>query len=106
MTRCRGSSTAGEELNAACTDSNVNVVSSAAAKEMASMPRRDRDALLARGRTFAAEPFASHSWVAPLKGRSDVVRLRHGDWRAVCRIDRDGDVVIVDAVAHRREIYR
>jgi mRNA-degrading endonuclease RelE of RelBE toxin-antitoxin system len=82
------------------------VVSSAAAKEMASMPRRDRGALLAGARTFAAEPFASHSWATRLTGRSNVVRLRHGDWHAVCWIDRDGDVVIVDAVAHRREIHR
>jgi len=70
------------------------------------VPRHDRDTLLAKARTFAAEPFAPHSWVAPLKGRPDVVRLRQGDWRAVCRIDRIGKVVIVDAVAHRREVYR
>jgi mRNA interferase RelE/StbE len=82
------------------------MISSAAAKAMASMPRRDRQALLARARTFAAEPFARHSAAAPLKGRSDIVRLRYGDWRAICRIDRDGQVVIMDAVAHRREVYR
>jgi mRNA interferase RelE/StbE len=82
------------------------IVPSAVAKEMASMPRRDRDALLVRATTFAAEPFATHPWAAPLKGRSDVVRLRHGNWRAVCRIDRDDEMVIIDSVAHRREIYR
>jgi mRNA-degrading endonuclease RelE of RelBE toxin-antitoxin system len=82
------------------------IVSSAALKDMASMPSSDREALLAKATAFAAEPFAPRRWVAPLKGRSDTVRLRQGVWRAICRIDRAGQTVIVDAVAHRREVYR
>jgi mRNA-degrading endonuclease RelE of RelBE toxin-antitoxin system len=37
-------------------------------------------------------------------GRPGVWRVRRGDWRAVYRVER-GDVV-VDRVAHRREVYR
>jgi mRNA-degrading endonuclease RelE of RelBE toxin-antitoxin system len=32
--------------------------------------------------------------------------LRHGDWRAICRIDRADGIVVLEAVAHRREAYR
>jgi hypothetical protein len=34
------------------------------------------------------------------------VRGRHGDWRAVCPIDRAAETVILERVEHRREIYR
>jgi mRNA-degrading endonuclease RelE of RelBE toxin-antitoxin system len=42
----------------------------------------------------------------PLRGHRDAVRIRQGDWRAVCRIDRDDDVITVEFVANRREAYR
>ncbi len=82
------------------------IVPPAIAKEMVAMPRRDRNALIGKVAIFAASPFRQHPWAQPLKGRNDVVRIRQGDWRAVCRIDREEQTVIVDAVAHRREIYR
>ena len=70
------------------------------------MPQRDREALMVKAAQFAAAPFEPHSWAQPLKGARDVVRIRQGDWRAVCRVDRSDETVIVDAVAHRREVYR
>jgi DNA-binding XRE family transcriptional regulator len=40
--------------------------------------------------------------ITPGQCRRDAVRIRQGDWRAVCRIDRDGDVILVEFVANRR----
>jgi mRNA interferase RelE/StbE len=70
------------------------------------MPRRGREALLDKVEAFAVAPFTANPAARPLRGHSDVVRLRHGDWRAVCRLDRATDTVILERVAHRREIYR
>jgi hypothetical protein len=32
--------------------------------------------------------------------------LRHGQWRAVYQLDATEDAMVVEAVGHRREIYR
>jgi mRNA-degrading endonuclease RelE of RelBE toxin-antitoxin system len=69
------------------------------------LPARDRRALFARVEGFAAAPFGGHPAVRPLRGHDDRVRVRHGDWRAVCPIDRAAETVILERVAHRREIY-
>jgi mRNA interferase RelE/StbE len=84
------------------------IVSAEAARAMQpkSMPRRDAAALLRKLREFAENPFAGHSWAEPLKAQPGMVRVRQGNWRAVCRIDRGSEAVLVDAVAHRREVYR
>jgi mRNA interferase RelE/StbE len=73
-------------------------------KQLAAMPEADAKRLLGRLEKIAAEPDAQHLGVAPLVGESGVYRVRQGDWRAVFSVE-DGDV-IVDRVAHRREVYR
>jgi mRNA-degrading endonuclease RelE of RelBE toxin-antitoxin system len=70
------------------------------------MPQRDRERLMTKIAEFAADPFASHPWARTLTGRTDAVRIRQGDYRAVCRIDQTTDEVIVDAVLNRKEAYR
>jgi len=82
------------------------IFSRGAVRELAALPPRDRAALLEKLRGFAAEPFGDHPWALPMRGRHDTVRIRQGDWRAVCRIDRDGDIITVEFVANRREVYR
>jgi mRNA-degrading endonuclease RelE of RelBE toxin-antitoxin system len=82
------------------------IVSPGAVKDLAALPIRDRRALFLRVEAFAADPFATHPAARPLRGPEDRVRVRHGDWRAVCRIDRPGGTVILERVEHRREIYR
>jgi mRNA interferase RelE/StbE len=62
--------------------------------------RRSRDRL----ESIAAGPDRQHLNVLPLIGSASSFRVRQGDWRAVFTIE-DGDV-IVDRVAHRREVYR
>jgi mRNA-degrading endonuclease RelE of RelBE toxin-antitoxin system len=82
------------------------IVSPGAARELAALPARERRALFELVESFAVDPFAPNAAARPLRGRADRIRVRHGDWRAVCRIDRDGATVILERVAHRTEVYR
>jgi mRNA-degrading endonuclease RelE of RelBE toxin-antitoxin system len=82
------------------------IITRAASKALAGMPRREREALLDKAGAFAAAPFAVHPAAAPLRGRPHVIRLRQGDWRGICRIDRATDTIVLETVAHRREASR
>jgi mRNA interferase RelE/StbE len=73
-------------------------------KQLAVMPRDDAKRLLTRLERIAAAPAERHPDVVTLAGATGSYRVRQGDWRAVFSIE-DGDV-IVDRVAHRREVYR
>ena len=81
-------------------------MSPAAAKELDLVPASDRAALIEKAKAFAADPFGPHPWARPLRGAGDLVGLRQGDWRAICRVSREHDTVTLDRVAHRREAYR
>jgi mRNA-degrading endonuclease RelE of RelBE toxin-antitoxin system len=41
-----------------------------------------------------------------MEGSKDSFRVRHGDWRAVYVVDRAADVVRVERIGHRSEVYR
>jgi mRNA-degrading endonuclease RelE of RelBE toxin-antitoxin system len=82
------------------------IVTRAASRALAGIPRRDREALLDKAEAFAAAPFAAHPAASPLRGQPDVIRLRQGDWRGICRVDRVADTIVLETVAHRREAYR
>lgn len=82
------------------------IVTRAASKALAGMPRRGREALLDKAEAFAAAPFAAHPAASPLRGQPDVIRLHQGDWRGICRIDRTADTIVLETVAHRSEAYR
>lgn len=71
-----------------------------AIKALRQMPRRDSEAIQAKLADYAA---GGRQDVKALKG-SDMLRLRHGDWRAV--FTEDGLVIAVLNVAKRGEIYR
>ena len=73
-------------------------------KQLAGLPRADAGRLLERLQLIAAAPDQRHPNVTSLSGEAGTYRLRRGQWRAVFSIE-DGDV-IVDRVAHRREVYR
>lgn len=73
-------------------------------KQLAGLPRADAGRLLERLQRIAAAPDERHPNVVPLSGQSGSYRLRQGQWRAVFSIE-DGDVIL-DRVAHRREVYR
>jgi mRNA-degrading endonuclease RelE of RelBE toxin-antitoxin system len=82
------------------------IVTRAASKALAGILRREREALLDKAEAFAAAPFAAHPAASPPRGQPDVIRLRQGDWRGICRVDRIADTIVLETVAHRREAYR
>ena len=73
-------------------------------RSLGKMPKHDAIGLLAKLKTFASDPFAPHSFAKALTGGG--VRVRHGDWRAICEVDGSRLVVLVIKIGNRREIYR
>lgn len=73
-------------------------------KQLAGLPRPDAARLLERLQRIAQAPDERHPSVMPLTGDPGSYRLRQGSWRAIFSIE-DGDVIL-DRVAHRREVYR
>ena len=69
------------------------------------MPKRDAVAMMKRLHAIAEGPFGQHAGAERMKG-GVAFRLRQGDWRAIYRVDRATQQVIVDTVGHRREVYR
>lgn len=74
------------------------------AVQLTGMPRADAQRLLTRLRRIADASDTQYPSVTALVGSPGVFRVRQGDWRAVFSVEA-GDVV-VDRVAHRREVYR
>jgi mRNA interferase RelE/StbE len=73
-------------------------------KQLINLPRADAKRLLDRLEEIAQAPHERHPNVLPLTGETATYRVRQGDWRAVFSIE-NGDVIL-DRVAHRREVYR
>jgi len=73
-------------------------------KQLAAIPKADARRLLDRLEKIADAPEKPHPNVVPLVGEPGVSWVRQGKWRAVFSIG-EGDV-IVDRVAHRREVCR
>ncbi len=68
------------------------------------MPVRDRMALGQKLRQFAEDPYGAHAFAKAFSATEG--RLRHGQWRAVYRIDKGVVTVTIVRVAHRSEVYR
>jgi mRNA interferase RelE/StbE len=81
------------------------IVSAAALKGLAQMPKHDQRAMREKLQAFALEPFAPHAWAKRLVG-SRGVRVRQGDWRAICDVDGKALVVTVEKVGNRKEVYQ
>ncbi len=73
-------------------------------KQLAAMPKADARRLLDRLEKTADAPEKRHPNVVPLVGEPGVFRVRQGNWRAVFSIE-EGDVIL-DRLAHPREVYR
>ena len=73
-------------------------------KQLAGLPKADRQRLLTALETVAAQPTVRFPFVTEMVGEKGVWRLRKGDWRAIFRIR--GTDVVLDRVAHRREVCR
>ena len=61
--------------------------------------------MLEKIEALAAAPGARRSWATRLVG-VPAVRVRQGDYRAICEVDEDSGRLTVLDVGHRREIYR
>jgi mRNA interferase RelE/StbE len=73
-------------------------------RQLAVIPRRDRERLLKALEMVAAEPARRFPFTTELVGHPGIWRLRKGDWRAVYRIH--GTDVVLDRVGNRRDVYR
>lgn len=76
-----------------------------AVKELAGLPRKDAQAMLAKLQEVAANPNGQYPWARRLTNHPGF-RVRHGDWRAIYRLDHETDEMIVDKIAKREEAYR
>ena len=81
------------------------IISPAAAKALGRMPRKDAQSLLAKLKQVAEAPAALYPWATRLADHPGF-RVRHGDWRAIYRLDWDRGEMIVVKVAKRGEVYR
>jgi len=61
--------------------------------------------LIAKAEAFASDPFAPHPWAMPLRGAPDRIRIRQGDLRGIMLVVRSTETVVLERVAHRREVY-
>ncbi|MBF0332080.1 MAG: hypothetical protein HQL40_00340 [Alphaproteobacteria bacterium] len=91
---------------AICDSLNVKLIfSPAAIKAMTKLPPKDAAGLLTKLGQFAAEPMGQYHWAKRLTDQPGF-RVRHGDWRAVFRLDHHTGEMIVDRIAKRDEVYR
>jgi mRNA interferase RelE/StbE len=74
-----------------------------AAKELAGLPSRDLQRVIARIQSLAEEPRPHGS--EKLSG-AERYRIRQGDYRVLYSIDEASRTVEIVKIAHRREVYR
>jgi len=79
------------------------LIKRSAAKELDTVPKKDREKLVAKIQALATNPRPPGS--EKLAG-DDKYRIRHGVYRVLYEIDDATIVVVVVRVAHRREVYR
>jgi mRNA interferase RelE/StbE len=81
------------------------ILTPAALKGLRKIPTKDAAVLLALLNQIAADPFGPHNQAKKLTDQPGY-RMRHGDWRALYRLDRQADEMVVERVSHRSEVYR
>jgi mRNA interferase RelE/StbE len=81
-------------------------LSRAATKAMRKLRPKARAAMIERLKAIARDPFAKHANVEVLVGEKDAFRLRQGDWRAVCTVNRAAGLMLVLRIEPRGGVYR
>jgi len=81
------------------------IITIQAAKAFRKVPAKDAGALLTILKEIAADPFGPHPKAKKLTEHPGF-RTRQGDWRAIYRIDREAEEMIVEMIAHRSEVYK
>jgi len=79
------------------------LIKPSAAKELESVPLKDRRRLVARMRDLAEKP---RSVGAEKLSGHDLYRMRQGDYRIVYLIADPERTVTIFKIGHRREVYR
>ena len=75
-----------------------------AAKELADLPRKDRERITSRLTCLALEP--RPVGCEKMSGLENMYRLRQGSYRIVYTIDDAGETVGVIRIRHRKDVYR
>ena len=75
-----------------------------AARDLARLPRRDRERITAKIDGLATDPHPPGS--KKLQGQANRWRIRVGDYRVIYDIDAGVLVLTVVKVGHRRDVYR
>lgn len=75
----------------------------AALKTLRALSKQEAQAIMAKIDAYAAEPRGNHPWARQLSG-VEGLRIRQGDYRAICRIESDSLVIV--AIGHRSSVYR
>lgn len=75
-----------------------------AQKQLEGLPKADARRLLDRLEAISAAPTQRRAGVIALTGEAGAIRVRQGDWRAICSFEHDD--LVVRRIAHRREAYR
>lgn len=84
------------------------IVSPAALRTLRDMTKNERERLMAKAEAFATNPVPSQhgKWITPLVGQTGFVRIRQGNWRAICQVNRREQAVVLVRIGDRRDIYR
>ena len=83
------------------------VIEKAAMRRLNNLPKSARESVRRRLDEIAVDPFARHANVKRYKeGGPDSFRLRHGQWRAIYRIDREAQEMQVQIIDTRGSVYR
>ena len=78
--------------------------SKAAAKQLIRLPSKTAQGLVRKIKAYAANPLGRHPWA---KAFGDgILRIRQGNYRALCEIDHEADTLFVHEIGDRKEIYR
>ncbi len=79
--------------------------SKASARFISRMPRKTALTLVGKINTYAANPMGSYAWAKHLTG-VEGVRIRQGDYRAVCSIVNNTATFMVYKVGNRKDVYK
>jgi mRNA interferase RelE/StbE len=77
-------------------------------KDLKSVPKHITVRFLDLLDELEIDPFQNRPGVdiKPIKGHSDLYRIRIGDYRVLFTIDRPKKIVIITTIAHRKRAYR
>ena len=82
------------------------VIERPAVKALSRMQPKTASAIIAALERIAVNPFDPHPNVKRLAGSKGGFRFRHGDWRALYRLDRATNTMVVENVKPRGGAYR